>query len=231
MITHFLILTLILVVFPVFAPGVMAAEGVAEIKIETKYAIVPKGGMMQFNNGRWETVGSVNYTGELQLNLLLDEKSYQATCSIIDHRIQRGVTHYKCNNGEWFHLGSGKYSNDAFPSINKSHIRTISEDRARENIQLEQNLNDSIWQLWKIYLGKNHPDQVFVGYPDSKNVNVDSKIHRVQTILDQLGYDPGVADGVWGKKTSDAVKKYQEDNDLPGTGELDISTKKALGLE
>ncbi len=41
---------------------------------------------------------------------------------------------------------------------------------------------------------------------------------RIQELLTSFGYSPGLADGVIGFKTRDAIRKYQEDQDLPADG-------------
>jgi outer membrane protein len=56
-------------------------------------------------------------------------------------------------------------------------------------------------------------------------------VREVQKKLQKSGYDPGPIDGVWGKKTGIAIKKYQYDNELQATGRLDSATLKKLGLE
>ncbi|MGD9537662.1 MAG: peptidoglycan-binding protein [Alphaproteobacteria bacterium] len=42
----------------------------------------------------------------------------------------------------------------------------------------------------------------------------------VQEALARLGYDPGPADGLTGKRTRAAVEQYQRDNGLPVTGKI-----------
>ena len=49
-----------------------------------------------------------------------------------------------------------------------------------------------------------------------------------QENLHQLGISPGAIDGRIGPKTSQAIKRFQEANDLPQTGELDSTTKNKL---
>jgi peptidoglycan hydrolase-like protein with peptidoglycan-binding domain len=58
-------------------------------------------------------------------------------------------------------------------------------------------------------------------------------IKRVQTSLKDRGYDPGAVDGSWGNKTSQALKQYQEDMQIPVTGWIDIETADMLfnGIE
>jgi peptidoglycan hydrolase-like protein with peptidoglycan-binding domain len=50
----------------------------------------------------------------------------------------------------------------------------------------------------------------------------------MQRMLIVLGYEPGPADGMMGKKTSDAVARFQSDRDLPVTGRLDSETIAAI---
>jgi hypothetical protein len=59
----------------------------------------------------------------------------------------------------------------------------------------------------------------------------DATVEQVQKKLQELGYDPGPADGLWGKKTEAAVKKFQKDHGLAVTGKLDEDTKEKLGLQ
>jgi ankyrin repeat protein len=56
----------------------------------------------------------------------------------------------------------------------------------------------------------------------------DPKIYKLQKTLKELGYDPGLLDGVWGKKTKIALKSFQRDNGLPAIGQLDAYTKAKL---
>lgn len=53
---------------------------------------------------------------------------------------------------------------------------------------------------------------------------------QIQRNLSQLGYKPGKLDGVWGRKTENELKKFQNDNNLPITGKIDFETKAKLGL-
>lgn len=56
-------------------------------------------------------------------------------------------------------------------------------------------------------------------------------VREAQRKLLKSGYDPGPIDGIWGKKTQNAIKKFQYDNELPATGRLDSPTLKKMGLE
>jgi peptidoglycan hydrolase-like protein with peptidoglycan-binding domain len=57
-----------------------------------------------------------------------------------------------------------------------------------------------------------------------------STLMEAQKKLNQEGFDAGRADGKWGTKTAEAVKSFQEKNNLPATGELDEQTLADLGI-
>lgn len=49
-------------------------------------------------------------------------------------------------------------------------------------------------------------------------------VYQAQEKLRSMGYQPGTADGVMGKKTAKALKKFQKDKGLQPTGKLDNKT-------
>jgi class 3 adenylate cyclase len=55
-------------------------------------------------------------------------------------------------------------------------------------------------------------------------------VHQVQKGLKELGYDPGPIDGILGKQTESAIRKFQSDNSLSMTGRIDSVTKNKRGL-
>lgn len=57
-----------------------------------------------------------------------------------------------------------------------------------------------------------------------------AEIKKIQEKLNQLGYDCGKADGVSGKKTTAAVKKFQKDKGLTADGIPGAKTKEAMGI-
>lgn len=59
----------------------------------------------------------------------------------------------------------------------------------------------------------------------------DVAVFEAQKKLSELGYDIGNPDGIWGKKTSKAVKSFQHDDGLPETGQLDELTKFRLNAK
>jgi hypothetical protein len=61
--------------------------------------------------------------------------------------------------------------------------------------------------------------------------SIRDQVRAAQERLAELGYDPGVIDGIWGQNTQKAVEKYQKENHLEVTGELDSRTFEKLGLQ
>ncbi|WP_291178183.1 L,D-transpeptidase family protein [Erythrobacter sp.] len=53
-------------------------------------------------------------------------------------------------------------------------------------------------------------------------------IMQAQVVLDRVGFAPGVIDGKMGMSTENALRGFQEANDLSITGKLDEATKNAL---
>ncbi len=64
----------------------------------------------------------------------------------------------------------------------------------------------------------------FAGYTDSNTVKA------VQEALNAAGFDSGKVDGLFGKKTSGAIRQYQEKNALTVTGEIDDDLLAAMKL-
>ena len=77
-------------------------------------------------------------------------------------------------------------------------------------------------QLAKILLSISLISSLMWGYNDS--------VFQVQSILDELGYKPGTPDGVMGKRTRKAIKKFQSEMGLNVTGQIDAELESSMGL-
>jgi peptidoglycan hydrolase-like protein with peptidoglycan-binding domain len=55
-------------------------------------------------------------------------------------------------------------------------------------------------------------------------------VRMAQQALNERGYNVGNVDGVWGPGTADAVRRFQQAQDLPDSGALDTQTLSALGV-
>jgi peptidoglycan hydrolase-like protein with peptidoglycan-binding domain len=53
----------------------------------------------------------------------------------------------------------------------------------------------------------------------------------LQSVLKELGLDPGPVDGILGPKTSKALREFQKKRELPATGRPDEKTVRALQEE
>lgn len=53
-------------------------------------------------------------------------------------------------------------------------------------------------------------------------------VSAVQQTLSKQGFDPGPADGKWGRQTGRALEAYQRSKGLPGTGEITPASLRAL---
>jgi len=71
------------------------------------------------------------------------------------------------------------------------------------------------------------------GNTSSKKIrrHPDAKVKRAQSLLRANGYAPGPADGLMGRKTRQALKRFQADNGLPTTGAPDLQTLALLEEE
>jgi len=62
-------------------------------------------------------------------------------------------------------------------------------------------------------------------------LNDNTTVYQAQKKLQDLGYNPGPLDGLWGIKTEKAIKEFQRKNGLPVTGKLDKIVRKKLYID
>jgi Putative peptidoglycan binding domain len=58
-----------------------------------------------------------------------------------------------------------------------------------------------------------------------------AQIRELRQSLNDKGFRVGDVDGEWGPHTADALKKFQESNKMPSSGQLNANTITALGLK
>ena len=63
---------------------------------------------------------------------------------------------------------------------------------------------------------------------EKRQIHGNDEVKSIQNVLNNLGYDAGPADGIMGPKTRQAIKMYQQDHNLPVTGQLNSNSKKIL---
>ncbi|HVY56988.1 MAG TPA: peptidoglycan-binding domain-containing protein [Xanthobacteraceae bacterium] len=74
--------------------------------------------------------------------------------------------------------------------------------------------------------GSNQSAQQTIS-PDNLN---QSQVRQIQQALDKKGFSVGRTDGKWGPETEAALRKFQEDQKMSSSGQLDDQTIGALGL-
>lgn len=87
---------------------------------------------------------------------------------------------------------------------------------------------------YKTYGGDNLADSMAsndegAGNADAIPDSEERPIMQAQVVLDRQGFGPGVIDGKMGMSTENALRGFQQANDLETTGKLDEKTKAALG--
>ena len=68
----------------------------------------------------------------------------------------------------------------------------------------------------------------FLGPLPANAGSPDPQLHKTQSLLNDLGYHPGPADGMMGKKTKHAIIQFQRDHGLPETGTPDSRTMELM---
>jgi len=80
--------------------------------------------------------------------------------------------------------------------------------------------------LYRLLHKEGAEEKKIVG--DSIPLEKNPNIEEVQQLLDIYGYDPGPADGVLGRRTRDAVEKFQTDNGINPSRFVDQATWQRL---
>ena len=73
--------------------------------------------------------------------------------------------------------------------------------------------------------------EAVANYHAAAQLHLKALIQEAQTRLRGAGFDAGPVDGVLGPQTTNAIRKYQQSQGLPLTGELDEVTLKGLFID
>ena len=70
------------------------------------------------------------------------------------------------------------------------------------------------------------------GYSSDVHYLNSGEIQQIQRSLENEGYELGSIDGIWGPRTSEALRRFQRDNNLEtGTGHISSRTLNELGVQ
>lgn len=69
---------------------------------------------------------------------------------------------------------------------------------------------------------------LLIGITTNPGWAIDPLLQQAQKKLSELDYDPGVADGIYGPRTRQALEAFQRAQKIPVTGSLDTATLDAL---
>ena len=71
---------------------------------------------------------------------------------------------------------------------------------------------------------------LFLCFSLVSGASYDTEVFQAQKKLEELGWNPGSVDGLYGRETKKAIMKFQNDSGLPVTGWIDEQTKIKLGI-
>ena len=127
----------------------------------------------------------------------------------------------------------GAVGEDGAESETSGTTTASAEDYGYETFG-DDNLADSMASDDARYMGEGASEtsgDATAGSQASANDIPDSEerpIMQAQVVLDRVGFGPGVIDGKMGMSTQNALRGFQEANDLDVSGKLDEATKEAL---
>lgn len=195
------------------------------IKINVRYW--PPGAWMQWEGGTW-VVPQKKSRPTIDLTIEIQGERFFDRADVIGTREVAGRTVYLCNNGEAFQL----INDEPIPVFESKEA--IQKPELTTAIQMLKSPDatsrtQAAWAIWKRMSGQELPALRETRKTESPQTNVQPlRLHltvkQLQAKLKQLGYDPGPSDGVLGGKTLIALKKFQTDHGLAGTGKLDQAT-------
>lgn len=107
-------------------------------------------------------------------------------------------------------------------------VKGYNSYQNKERIQYLTNLYNKKGCASATYASASATPTVAPTSPTVKKVIRDEELRQIQKSLSEKGYEPGVADGIFGKKTKAALEKFQEENGLVVTGKVDAATKGLL---
>ncbi|NNF76819.1 MAG: hypothetical protein HKN05_02210, partial [Rhizobiales bacterium] len=125
----------------------------------------------------------------------------------------------------WRDVVSGKIFDAAAKQVRQAHKKYVADPASKS----------ATWPFYipdrpnkPVQLGPKREPSVANVQPKAKPSIVSAKVRNTQTALNTLGYDAGVADGVYGRKTAQAVERYQNTIGVTVTGALTREQREQL---
>tara|TARA_R110000796_G_scaffold246885_1_gene371968 strand:+ start:25 stop:2271 length:2247 start_codon:yes stop_codon:yes gene_type:complete len=105
-------------------------------------------------------------------------------------------------------------------SINSAHQPFLANPRAKESLSYLVDL--CVETLAKVHVTDEQSSLTALGYAVGK-ADKDVNVAKVQAMLAELCYEPGIVDGAWGKKTETAVKAFFAKHYRKYDGNFDVN--------
>lgn len=127
---------------------------------------------------------------------------------------------FVCKSGKWKHTGL---------HIGGGHIIHCSGEVKKDTVS-----GDNAWSHYAVPTGLYTEDEIRQAMGGNKIMRTLKKgcqgedVRALQEMLNELGYDCGIADGVYGTRTMAAVRQYQMDHGLESDGIAGTVTQTVL---
>ena len=125
----------------------------------------------------------------------------------------------------WHKVISGQIFDAAAKQVRQAHKKYLVEPTSKS----------ANWPFYiperqkkPVQLGPRRQQSVARVQPKAKPLVVSPKVRNTQSALNTLGYDAGAADGVYGRKTAQAVERYQSTIGATVTGNLTSEQRELL---
>ena len=155
---------------------------------------------------------------------------------------ERGVVDSQFNLGVLFESGQGlpKSLSDAFvwysiaasqgDQFAKQRIQVLSANMTSEDLSAAQSRIDKFTPVKIDEMANGIFHGVAWNKSKTDSASLETSLEEVQTLLSDLGYDIGTADGAMGPRTRAAIMSFEQANGLPETGRVNSTLLERLEL-
>ena len=160
---------------------------------------------------------SENYLGRFFFaDYSVNSGAFRNLYNIQDTKVQANIE-ASCN-----YMNDSKVINKILTtkSINSAHQPFLANPRAKESLSYLVDL--CVETLAKVHVTDEQSSLTALGYAVGK-VDKDVNVAKVQAMLAELCYEPGIVDGAWGKKTETAVKAFFAKHYRKYDGNFDVN--------